>query len=813
MHSKVIIAALVFGLGVGLNVGVKNNASASHGLVKDGNCDVVEHVECDHDHEHEHVYQKNLQINRAPASSTVRPDLFITRSRTGSFNGGATWYTFTAPFEGRFWFESTSSNVDPIAQIYLGPNTSYSTVSVDAGNRDDISSSNRNFRFALDMHTAETYYIQVREYYNRTGSYTIRAYHNHDYTYRSTYYTSTTHKKFCSCGEYTTASLNVDDTMDGHGRNMVHCANCDTWIDLIPSDHTHSYSTCSYNSQNYHRWICDCGATYLAAHSYDSTYNIGDYQVKHCSVCNAWVEVLRPHTHSYTNSYTYVNDGKHNANCSCGQSIKQVHTFDSYLPYGHGHNDMIHCSKCNVNVELGVLSPGSTLSGSIPNDGAKWHIFKPESSGRFTFSLASSSDARMDFYYGQYPTSVTDTFHTENIGRVSFTRTVNGGENVFIRVTENNWGPASYSLTVTRREEPAPQRSWTVMIYMCGSNSLTNAALDDIEEILSVNGQPNDVSIILEVGGARYWPANSFGLERGSLKRYTVSNNTLVPYEGEFTYGSMGAQNTFEEFLNWGLTQYPAEKTGVILWNHGGGLDGVCFDNNFEMDPLLNSEVNAAFDNVLANNNITSKLEFIGYDACLMQMQDVAEFNSEHFKYMVGSQELEGGDGWEYDMWVDNLYRKESTTSILYEIADTYVQYSGDYGDGNLSVLDLSKMANYYNEFEILASQMSEAVEECYDEFIDIIENTVSFADGCYDDPGSIDAFDFLIKLENDPIFSAFGSQIYRVKQYFQMLMLHCATESGAVDTCGLSIHVCIASNQTYEAGETHFQNWRSLFF
>ena len=722
MHSKVIIAALVFGLGVGLNVGVKNNASASHGLVKDENCDVVEHVECDHDHEHEHVYQKNLQINRAPASSTVRPDLFITRSRTGSFNGSATWYTFTAPFEGRFWFESTSSNVDPIAQIYLGPNTSYSTVSVDAGNRDDISSSNRNFRFALDMHTAETYYIQVREYYNRTGSYTIRAYHNHDYTYRSTYYTSTTHKKFCSCGEYTTASLNVDDTMNGHGRNMVHCANCDTWIDLIPSDHTHSYSTCSYSSQNYHRWICDCGATYLAAHSYDSTYNIGDYQVKHCSVCNAWVEVLRPHTHSYTNSYTYANDGKHNAVCSCGQSIKQVHTFDSYLPYGHGHNDMIHCSKCNANVELGVLTPGSTLSGSIPNDGAKWHIFKPESSGSFTFSLASSSDARMDFYYGQYPTSITDTFHTENIGRVSFTRTVNGGENVFIRVTENNWGSASYSLSVTASIPTNPFREWTIMVYACGS-SLTSFESANINDMINVPNQPSDVNVIIETGGSptswgiqdstgSYIPYNKIG-------RFNIRNNTLYrEYDfNDLTDENMGAKSTFESFLNWGFSRYPAEHFGVILINHGGGLVGVCRDDRHGGDVLTNSETASAFANAFAQNGINYNLDFIGYDACMMQLQDVAEFNSHYFNYMLASQIPTSELGWGYAPLLENIYNHTAiennpstypdgvALTALKQTARNFVT-NGYSWEQTLSVLDLTQMASYLNAFELLADSI-----------------------------------------------------------------------------------------------------------
>ena len=161
MHSKVIITALIFGLAVGFTSGGMNDVKATKSLAKNDVCDVVEPAG---------KALRSLQPRKAAAASTtVRPDLFITRSRTDTFNSGGDWYTFTAPFSGRFWFESTSSNVDPIAQIYLGKGTSYGTVSPDAGNRDDISSSDRNFRFALDMTCGTTYYIQVTEYYGPGG--------------------------------------------------------------------------------------------------------------------------------------------------------------------------------------------------------------------------------------------------------------------------------------------------------------------------------------------------------------------------------------------------------------------------------------------------------------------------------------------------------------------------------------------------------------------------------------------------------------------------------------------------------------------
>ena len=442
MHSKVIITALIFGLAVGFTSGGMNDVKATKSLAKNDVCDVVEPAG---------KALRSLQPRKAAAASTtVRPDLFITRSRTDTFNSGGDWYTFTAPFSGRFWFQSTSSNVDPIAQIYLGKGTSYGTVSPDAGNRDDISTSDRNFRFALDMTCGTTYYILVTEYYGRSGSYTISASHSHDYTYRATYYSSYSHRRFCSCGAFEYATLNVDDEFSGHGRNMVHCSVCDTWIDLIPSGHTHSYSWCSYVNQNSHRYICDCGNSYTTSHSFDAVYNIGDYQVKHCSGCNAWIEVYNPHVHSFTYSYDTYNDGMHRAYCSCGQSTLQQHTFNEYIEIGHGHNGMIRCSQCDAYVEPDVLTTSNSSSGYIAANNAKWHIFKPATAGSYTFRLTgTSSYTYMEFYLGNYPTSMLTSFTTENIGAVSYTRTVNENQAIFVRVRGNNWASTNYTLTVT----------------------------------------------------------------------------------------------------------------------------------------------------------------------------------------------------------------------------------------------------------------------------------------------------------------------------------------------------------------------------
>ena len=148
-----------------------------------------------------------------------------------------------------------------------------------------------------------------------------------------------------------------------------------------------------------------------------------------------------------------------------------------------------------------------------------------------------------------------------------------------------------YSSSVSSSEEivePAKD-AWTIMIYMCGSDleSQYGFASEDIKEILSVENQPDDVNIIIETGGCKRW--KSYNISNRKLSRYHIENNKLV-LDTTLKNASMGEKSTFESFLTWGLESYPAEKTGLIIWNHGGALSGACYDDNYNGDTLLNSE-------------------------------------------------------------------------------------------------------------------------------------------------------------------------------------------------------------------------------
>ena len=385
---------------------------------------------------------------------------------------------------------------------------------------------------------------------------------------------------------------------------------------------------------------------------------------------------------------------------------------------------------------------------------------------------------------------------------------------------------------------PNSKAEWTVMLYMYAADL---PAEGNIREILSVGNQPSNVNIIIEtdVRIDNSVPDGDF------LYRYHVRNQKLY-LDQILPRARMCYESTFESFLRWGFTYYPANKTGVILYDHGRGVNGVCFDDEglgYE-DGLVSSETNMAFRNVLGDNPAT-KLEFIGYDACLMQVQDVAEFNSKYFKYQVASQEEESADnGWAYNLWIDNLYRNEDTYSILKEIAYTCAHQGQNYfgaWEQCLSVVNLTVMEGYLEAFNRLADAMSPVIASNFDHFKNIIRSQYHYGYGARGSDGTrfavIDVVETLTSLLEDDIFSEFYNEIWAVLNYFPDLddyeyddehyfsvegsiydvVQYSSASVGRVGrystSHGLSLHYWFEGmGIVYPVEDTHFTSWRDLF-
>ena len=407
----------------------------------------------------------------------------------------------------------------------------------------------------------------------------------------------------------------------------------------------------------------------------------------------------------------------------------------------------------------------------------------------------------------------------------------------------NNSSSNSSSSPSSSSSTPAKQAEWTIMVYMCGadleSDSRGGYASKDIEEMRSTSGQPDSVNIIFETGGASRWQSGIIGgsgtkqVTANELGRYHIRDNSFIK-DGKETEASMGLSTTLQSFLEWGFEKYPAKKYGVILWNHGGAMDGVCFDENYSNDSLTADEIDEAVTKARNNKGVSNKLEFLTYDACLMAIQDLAAVNAKNFKYMLSSQESEVGDGYDYDAWLPTLYANPTTVStqtVLAKIADTFIAENGgkdSSGDQTQSVFDLTKMDAYTTAFNNFSTSLSSIInsQTKWDNFATLVSGSsvqayavedggvdcYNLADSAADIERSGKGQSVLGAMKNSSTYSSMTSQITALENAVNDVVVHETHQRGTYG-CGMCIAAPIAGlidQETYET-QTPFTTWYNL--
>ncbi len=251
--------------------------------------------------------------------------------------------------------------------------------------------------------------------------------------------------------------------------------------------------------------------------------------------------------------------------------------------------------------------------------------------------------------------------------------------------------------------------SWAVYWYLCGSDLETEGgcATTDIYELMSV-ALPEDVTVVIETGGAYAWH-NDF-VDASVLQRYVYDSDGLYLVD-EQPSASMGDPNTLADFLSFASTNYPADKTAVIFWNHGGGsVSGAAFDEIYGSDSLTLDEMRSAFEAVYDLSGDYAPLELVGFDTCLMATVDVASTFVGVANYLVGSEEVEPGNGWSYDGWLSALAEDPSIYGEEFgrAICDSYYagcEMVGTHESATLALIDLNNVTPLLDAYEAFGAE------------------------------------------------------------------------------------------------------------
>ncbi len=199
--------------------------------------------------------------------------------------------------------------------------------------------------------------------------------------------------------------------------------------------------------------------------------------------------------------------------------------------------------------------------------------------------------------------------------------------------TQNTSSNVDYSAYEDGTIKNVSEDKYTLMVYMCGSNLESDGgyASSDLEEMLK-SSLADEVNLLVYTGGAKRW--FDYGISNKTNQIYKIENHKLNLVATDIGVKAMGNPNTLLEFLNFGKENYPAQKYSLIMWDHGGGAD-----YGFGLDELANKNDALLIDEMKqALDSFGQKLEFIGFDACLMANLETAYALKNNANYLIASE-------------------------------------------------------------------------------------------------------------------------------------------------------------------------------
>ncbi len=300
---------------------------------------------------------------------------------------------------------------------------------------------------------------------------------------------------------------------------------------------------------------------------------------------------------------------------------------------------------------------------------------------------------------------------------------------------ENNFEPAEEAKDTFGEidagavlDEASHGKAMTIMIYMCGSNlesAPQASASGDVKEIAASGFSAEDLNILILPGGAKKWHIDCFDESYTGI--YAIRPDGVAKCWETDRLLNMGDPATLSTLLKYGYENFPADKYGLIIWNHGGGsIGGVCSDettgDNLSIPELQTALKDGPF--------CSQKLEWIGFDACLMASTEVAVMISPYAKYLVASEETEPGYGWDYS-FLKNVGKNDSGAEIGQKIIDSYFDWyekNCDIDKLTMSCIDLDGIKLLTEKIDGFFSEAADSLnQKTYNDFSKAIRNVSAF--------------------------------------------------------------------------------------
>ncbi|MBV9344087.1 MAG: hypothetical protein JOZ03_03765, partial [Gammaproteobacteria bacterium] len=195
-----------------------------------------------------------------------------------------------------------------------------------------------------------------------------------------------------------------------------------------------------------------------------------------------------------------------------------------------------------------------------------------------------------------------------------------------------------------RAAGPAAPTAWTILVYLDADNDLEKAMMRNLREMARV-GSSEQVNLI--VLAARSPRGDGLYTNEAILNVPDWSGARLLRVEKDglrvledWGAADLGDPQVLQRFLTTAAARLPAQRYGLMVADHGMAWAGAAVAESSDSDSLSVDDIRAAFGEAHL-----PRLEFIGFDACVMGSLEVARMLAPLARYLIASEEIEPADG------------------------------------------------------------------------------------------------------------------------------------------------------------------------
>ncbi len=393
-------------------------------------------------------------------------------------------------------------------------------------------------------------------------------------------------------------------------------------------------------------------------------------------------------------------------------------------------------------------------------------------------------------------------------------------------------------------------KRWTILVFMAADNDLDSRAVQDLHEMEAI-GSTDDVDVVVQVD--RYGNGDKGSAFRGKIVKdhdWSRFNVRFVSGLEDIGETNTGDAKTLQDFLEWGVLRFPAERYALIIWNHGSGwkpdfiyeraeeaagermaaamrhvdfasrygnrlarlvfrqnasevvtsfvertlasaaspqfaqailhggkvgleallqanppsdedlekliVRAIGLDESSRRDALdcveLKQALRGAATTIASKHGSPFKFDIIGFDACLMAGVEVAFQIRDFADHVVGSEEIEPGKGWQYDLVLRALVGPPiSAKELSRRWVGAYTASMQNYKIRLVtqSAIDCSLLPEIASALNALGSRIGEMVDTSYGSLAQSEKVSTRFYDTDFLDVGDFVAV--LNRLAPDP--------------------------------------------------------------